>query len=51
MFAAAMGHGETVQLLLDHRADVKIADKDGATALAWARKEGHQNIAKMLQSK
>jgi ankyrin repeat protein len=41
-------HQQIVQLLIDHAADVTIADKDGLTPLQHARKRGFAEIARML---
>ena len=37
-----------VQLLIDHNADVTIADNDGVTPLQQARRGGFAEIARML---
>ena len=41
-------HQQIVQLLLDHDADITIADKDGVTPLQHAHKRGFAEIARML---
>ena len=41
-------HQQIVQLLIDHAADVTIADKDGVTPLQHAHKLGFAEIARML---
>jgi len=41
-------HQQIVQLLLDHAADITIADKDGVTPLQHARQRGFAEIARML---
>jgi ankyrin repeat protein len=41
-------HQQIVQLLVDHGADISIADKDGVTPLQHARKRGFIEIARML---
>lgn len=41
-------HQKIVQLLIDHAADVTIADKDGVTPLQHARKRGFAEIARIL---
>jgi len=41
-------HQQIVQLLLDHDADVTIADKDGVTPLQHARRRGFAEIARIL---
>lgn len=48
--ASQRGKTESVQGLLDHGADIAAADQQGKTALDWARANGHENIAKLLQS-
>ena len=40
----------TIQLLLDHGGDVHAARADGSTAWALARRGGHDEIAKLLES-
>ncbi len=41
-------HQHIVQLLIDHGADVNLADKDGVTPLQHARKRGFTEIEHML---
>ncbi len=41
-------HQEIVRLLLAHKADVNLADKEGVTPLAHAKKRGYAEIAKIL---
>ena len=41
-------HQQIVQLLINHAADVTIADKDGVTPLQHAHKRGFAEIARML---
>ena len=41
-------HQQIVQLLIDHAADVTIADNDGVTPLQHARKRGFAEIARLL---
>lgn len=41
-------HQQVVALLLAHGADVNIADKDGVTPLAHARRRGYGEIERML---
>ena len=50
MFAAAEGHTEVVKVFLAAGADVKMQDVDGDTAGDFARKRGHTELAKMLES-
>jgi ankyrin repeat protein len=42
-------HQEIIRLLLAHRANVNLADRDGVTPLAHARKHGYRAIAKILE--
>ena len=42
-------HTDIVRLLLDARADPHIADRDGATALAHARRHGYAQMVRMLE--
>jgi ankyrin repeat protein len=42
-------HQQIVQLLIDHRADVNLPDKDGVTPLQHARNRGYDTIAGFLQ--
>jgi ankyrin repeat protein len=41
---------EITRLLLAHRADVHIADRQGATPLAHARQRGHREVAALLEA-
>lgn len=43
-------HQEIVKLLIEHGADVNIADKEGVTPLQHAKKRGFTEIASMLTS-
>lgn len=49
IWAAKLGHGETVDELLTHGADRTLRDFSGRTAAAWAREEGHTRIAARLE--
>jgi ankyrin repeat protein len=49
MFAAAEGQVENVKLLLEHGADYKLKDIDGDTAASFAAKNGHSQVAKMIE--
>jgi ankyrin repeat protein len=49
MTAAAEGELEVVQLLLDRGADPSLEDTDGDTALSFARRNGHTEVAKLLE--
>ena len=48
MFAASEGQTEVVEVLLNAGADKSIKDKDGETALDFARKNGHNTTAELL---
>jgi len=50
MLAAANGHAETVKLLLDRGADLKVRDNEGKTALVWAREKSHPEIAQLIEA-
>ncbi|WP_028777521.1 ankyrin repeat domain-containing protein [Shimazuella kribbensis] len=41
---------QTVQLLIDHGADVNLADQEGVTPLQHARDKGYMEIVKILQN-
>jgi ankyrin repeat protein len=43
------GYVEIVQLLVDHRADLNLADRNGVTPLAHAKQRGHTRIASILE--
>jgi ankyrin repeat protein len=47
-FPAHNGHESIVKLLLDGRADVQDADKDGWTALHNASRNGHRLVVDLL---
>ena len=50
--AAAMnGHVEVVRLLLDKGADTSIRDREGRTALGWARRGGFTAVSDLLESR
>ncbi len=51
MHAAAEGHLDVVQVLLDASADTTLVDEDGDTAESFARKGGHVEVVKLLQSR
>lgn len=50
MTAAAEGQVEIVRHLLDHGADRNLEDKDGDTALSFARQFGHVDVVELLES-
>ncbi|OCK91594.1 ankyrin, partial [Cenococcum geophilum 1.58] len=41
---AAQGHKAVLQLLLGKRAEVRVTDDDGQTALHWAARYGYEDI-------
>ena len=41
-------HQQIVQLLIDAKADVNLADKDGVTPLTHVRQRGYKAMEKML---
>ena len=47
-FAAARGHANIVENLLDHGADVNVGDRMGATALSLAVNANRQSVVKTL---
>jgi ankyrin repeat protein len=47
--ASVEGHYRTVELLLNHKADVNARDRDGKTALHWALKFSHNRVAQLLK--
>lgn len=48
MFAAAEGQTEVIKVLLSQGANTRITDKDGDTALDFAKKNGHQTAVQAL---
>lgn len=50
MFAASEGHLEVVQTLIDHNADASLKDKDGETAVDFARNNNHGEVADLLEN-
>lgn len=49
MFAAAEGNVKVVEILLDYGADVSLKDKDGETAVEFARNNNHEQVVKLLE--
>ena len=49
MFAAAEGHADIVQMLLDQGADPNLRDIDGESALKFATDQNHQGVIAVLQ--
>ena len=49
MFAAAEGHRDVVQQLLDHGAEPGVIDEDGDDASAFASRRGHHEVANLLR--
>ncbi|MDE2999925.1 MAG: ankyrin repeat domain-containing protein [Gemmatimonadota bacterium] len=49
--AAREGNAELVGLLLDSGADPNAAGAGWATPLAWAKRRGHEDIARLLRSR
>ncbi|MHC5101126.1 MAG: ankyrin repeat domain-containing protein [Planctomycetota bacterium] len=50
MFAAAEGLGPNVKILLENGADTAPKDIDGDTAASFAAKNGHQQVADMINA-
>ena len=51
MFAAAEGHIDVVRILIEYHEDPSLVDIDGDTAETFARQNGHEEVADLLQSK
>lgn len=49
MFASAEGNTEVARVLLEHGADPSLKDKDGETALDFAKNNGHVKVMQLLQ--
>jgi len=50
MYAAAEGQMEVVKLLLANNADPSLKDVDGDNAITFAKNNGHNEVAALLQS-
>ena len=50
MFAAAEGQAEVVRLLLGHGSDPAMVDTDGDTALDFAVRNNHTEVAGLLRN-
>jgi ankyrin repeat protein len=48
MLAAAEGHGDCVELLIEAGSDLNVLDEEGASALSLARDFGHLDVAATL---
>jgi ankyrin repeat protein len=48
LVAGARGRVEGVRLLLAHKANPNIADRDGVTPLAHARRRGYDRMARLI---
>lgn len=42
-------HQRIIEILLQHGADINLADKDGVTPLQHARQRGYQEIIEILE--
>jgi len=50
MYASAEGHIENVRILLAYNSDPSLKDIDGDSAMAFATRNGHTDIANLLRS-
>ncbi len=50
MEASFEGQGDLVELLLKHKADPSIRDKEGMSALDYAKREGQEEVIKILSA-
>ena len=50
MFAAAEGQADVVRALLSHGANGAVTDDDGDTALDFARRNGHAEVVRLLET-
>jgi ankyrin repeat protein len=48
MIAANQGHVEVVKLLLEHRADISAADKQGQSAFLWAARKANFVVCQLI---
>lgn len=48
--AAVTGHYEITKLLLENGANVDAVDQQGRTAFDWAKKRGHDEVARLIKS-
>jgi len=51
MYAAAEGNMEVVKVLLKNNADPSMTDIDGDNAVVFARQNGYENIAELIEKK
>lgn len=51
LLAAANGHGQTMQVLLDYGADLNASDAEGRGTLWWATINGHPRLAASLMDR
>jgi hypothetical protein len=51
MFASTQGFLPVVEFLLEKGANVNVADKDGRSALSYAKADGREHVEKFLVSK
>jgi ankyrin repeat protein len=50
IWAAKLGHTDSVAVLLAHHADPNIKDYDNMSAMDWAIKNQYNTIVKLLES-
>jgi ankyrin repeat protein len=48
MLAAAQGHRDVVELLIEAGSDVSVRDEEGSSALSLAQGAGHDDVATLL---
>jgi ankyrin repeat protein len=51
MYASYFGHEAFARLLLERGADIKLASKNGRTALYWASSNNRASIAVLLKAR